>query len=95
MLPISFWGHWNYRLAYKNLQNAHELNPQDSDSLDFMAEINRSLGDFETAFELNRQALQLNPLSVNAHYTKATLHHLSGNHHKAIEIIKNGTTARC
>jgi len=85
-----FWGHWNYQLAYKNLQNAHELNPQDSDSIDFMAEINRSLGDFERAFELNRQALQLNPLSVNAHYTKATLLHLSGNYEKAIDIIKKG-----
>lgn len=90
LAAYQFWGHWNYRLAYKNLQSACELNPQDSDSIDFMAEINRSLGDFERAFELNQQALQLNPLSVNAHYTKASLLHLSGNHEEAIDFIEKG-----
>jgi len=90
LAAYQFWGYRNYKEAYKNLQAGIELNPQDSDTIDFMAEINRSLGDFKTALKLNHQALQLNPLSVNAHYTRSTLFHLHGANQEGFEYIKRG-----
>lgn len=85
-----FWGSWDYPQAYKNLQSAHKLNPQNPDPLDFMAEINGSLGDFETATELNQKALQFNPLSVNAHHTRSSLLYLQEKYQESRGFIQQG-----
>jgi len=85
-----FWARWNYEEAYANLQIAHQLNPQDSESLDFMAEINRSIGDFETALTLNDQALAVNSLSTNVHFTRATLFYYQDQWETTLEVIQRG-----
>ena len=85
-----FWGSWNYRAAYHSLQKAHQLNPQDAEPLDFMAELGRSIGDFETALGLNAKGLEVNPLSLNAYFTKATLFYYQGLFTETLEVIDVG-----
>ena len=85
-----FWGHWNYKKAYKCLLQAHEINPQDADPLDFMAELGRSVGDFETALMLNSKGLEVNPLAPNAHFTRSTLYYFQGLFREALTAINSG-----
>ncbi|MEL6656846.1 MAG: helix-turn-helix domain-containing protein [Bacteroidota bacterium] len=85
-----FWGFWDYAQAYAHLQRAHELNPQDPEPLDFMAEINRAIGDFTTAMQLNDKALAVNPLSTNVHFTRSSLYYLQGAYETALETIQSG-----
>lgn len=85
-----FWAHWKYASAYAHLQAAHQFNPQDPEPLDFMAEINRSLGDFTTALALNSKALAVNPLSVNVHFTRTTLFYFQGKFDEALNTIEQG-----
>lgn len=85
-----FWGSWDYQNAYKNLQSALEVNPQHPETLDFMAEINRSMGDFPTALALNEQAMRYNPLSTNVHYTRATLLYFQSRFEESLEFIAKG-----
>ncbi|MEM9674428.1 MAG: hypothetical protein AAF992_17680 [Bacteroidota bacterium] len=87
-----FWGYWDYRQAYENIQIAHRLNPQDPEPIDFMAEINRSVGDFSSALALNSKGLEVNPLSTNAYYTRATLYYLRGSFPSALDTIEKGLT---
>ena len=86
----AFWGFWDYTSAYAHLQAAHQLNPQDAEVLDFMAEINRSVGDFETALALSDQALEVNPLSSNVYFTRSTLYYYQGFFEKALDTIERG-----
>ena len=85
-----FWVGWNYKEAYHSLQQAHRINPQDADPLDFMAELGRSLGDFETALILNAKGLEVNPLSPNAHFTRSTLFYFQGQFEEALQTIDSG-----
>ncbi len=85
-----FWGHWNYQEAYNSLQQAHMINPQDADPIDFMAELGRSVGDFETALNLNSKGLEINPLSANAHFTRSTLYYFQGQFADALKTIDSG-----
>lgn len=90
LAAYEFWGKWNYKEAYQHLRQAHEINPQDPEPLDFMAEINRSIGDFKTAIALNQKALDFNPLSVNAHFTRSCLHYFSEDFNVAKDFIQKG-----
>lgn len=85
-----FWGHWNYKEAYNSLQQAHQVNSQDADPLDFMAELGRSIGDFDTALMLNSKGLEVNPLSPNAYFTRSTLYYFQGLFDEALATIDNG-----
>ncbi len=85
-----FWGHWNYQEAYNKLQQAHHLNSQDADPLDFMAELGRSIGDFKTALDLNSKGLEVNPLSPNAYFTRSTLYYFQGLFQDALRTIDKG-----
>ena len=85
-----FWGDWNYKEAYKSLEKANKVNPQDADPLDFMAELGRSIGDFETALKLNSKGLEVNPLSPNAYFTRSTLFYFQNLFEEALETIDSG-----
>ena len=85
-----FWGSWDYKRAYKSLQNALSVNPQHPETLDFMAELNRSTGDFATAISLNEKAMEYNPMSTNAHYTRATLLYFQSRFEESLGFIRKG-----
>lgn len=87
-----FWGFWNYEEAHKALAKALEINKQDAEPIDFLAEINRSIGDFSTGLSYVNKGLSVNPLSTNAHYTKATLYYLQGLFEETLLVIGRGLT---
>jgi len=55
-----------------------------------MAEINRSLGDFTTGLVLNAKALEVNPLSINVHFTRTTLFYYQGKFDEALITLERG-----
>lgn len=85
-----FWGFWKYNSAYQHLQSATQLNEQDPEPIDFMAEINRSLGHFDDGLQLNSKGLQVNPLSTNAYFTRSTLFYLQDDFTNALTTIEGG-----
>lgn len=87
-----FWGNWNYREAYELLLKAYKINPQHSDTNEFMAEINTALGDFPAALKHIDTSLSLNPLAPNHFYTKANIYYLQGEFEKAITILDKALT---
>ena len=87
---IQFWGDWDYKGAFLSLQEAHKINPQNAEPIDFMAEIGRSIGDFKAAMEFNAKGLKVNPLSPNAHFTKSTLYYLQNSFDQALVTIDKG-----
>lgn len=87
-----FWGFWDYKKGHQALTQALTINNQDAETIDFLAEINRSVGDFSTALSYVNKGLSVNPLSTNAHYTKATLYYLQGLFERALLVIADGLT---
>ncbi|MCR9253713.1 MAG: helix-turn-helix domain-containing protein [bacterium] len=85
-----FWANWNYKKAYTSLKKAHDLNSQDADPIDFIAELGRAIGDFNTGLIFNSKGLEVNPLSPNAFFTKSTLYYYQGQFAKALETIDHG-----
>lgn len=85
-----FWGKWNHKKGYDYLQKAMKLNSRNAFTLDFIAEIHRATGSFEKGLKSNNQALQLDPLSVNALYTRSTILYLKGDFIEAISYVEKG-----
>ena len=46
-----FWARWQYWESQELLQKAYELNPNDAELNEFIAEIYTTLGDFEKAWK--------------------------------------------
>ncbi len=87
-----FWGFWDYKKGHQALVKGLAINNQDAETIDFLAEINRSIGDFSTGLSYVNKGLSVNPLSTNAHYTKATLYYLQGLFERALSVITDGLT---
>lgn len=87
-----FWGFWDYQRGHQALVKGLAINNQDAETIDFLAEINRSIGDFSTGLSYVNKGLSVNPLSTNAHYTKATLYYLQGLFERALSVIADGLT---
>ncbi len=85
-----FWAQWKYKEGYEIVQRAHQLNPNDAELNEFIAEIYTSLGDFETAWKYIELSTKLNPLSPNHCYTEANFHYLRGNFETALQSIEKG-----
>ena len=85
-----FWARWEYKEGYEIVRRAHELNPNDAELNEFIAEIYTTLGDFETALKYIELSTKLNPLSPNHCYTKANFHYLQGEFDAALESIEKG-----
>ncbi|MEM9921512.1 MAG: helix-turn-helix domain-containing protein [Bacteroidota bacterium] len=85
-----FWGYWKYQEAYESLLKAYAIQPQDSNTNEFMAEIHAVAGNFSTALKYIETSLQIDPLSPNHYYTKANLYHLQGRFAEALTSIEKG-----
>ena len=85
-----FWAQWKYQEGYEVVQRAHQLNPNDAELNEFIAEIYTTLGDFETAWKYIERSTKLNPLSPNHYYTEANFHYLQGNFETALKSIEKG-----
>ena len=85
-----FWGLWNYQEAHKNLLKTYALQPQDSDTNEFLAEIHTLAGNFSTALKYIETSLQIDPLSPSHYYTKANIYYLQGRIPEALKVIEKG-----
>lgn len=84
---ISFWGNWRYEGGLAHLQKSLEGNPKFTEALEAIAEIYTALGRFDLAKKAIDEALELNPLSPNHHYTKANIFYLQKKYDKAIASL--------
>ncbi len=85
-----FWGLWNYGEAHSMLTRALELQPEDANTNEFIAEIHTALGDFERAHKFIDEALRISPLAPNHFYTKANILYLEGRYLEAVKLIDRG-----
>lgn len=85
-----FWAQWKYKEGYEIVQLAHQLNPNDAELNEYIAEIYTTLGDFETAWKYIELSTKLNPLSPNHCYTEANFHYLRGDFETALQSIEKG-----
>lgn len=80
----SLWVDWNFRLAYKQLEITLEINPQFTEAIEALVELYTAIGEFDKGLAEIDQALILNPLSPNHHYTQGNIFYLSGRYEDAI-----------
>ncbi len=85
-----FWAQWKYKEGYEIVRRAHQLNPNDAELNEYIAEIYTSLGDFTTAWKYIELSTKLNPLSPNHCYTEANFHYLQGDFKAALRSIEKG-----
>lgn len=85
-----FWAQWKYKKGYEIVQLAHQLNPNDAELNEYIAEIYTTLGDFEMAWKYIELSTKLNPLSPNHCYTEANFHYLQGDFETALQSIEKG-----
>ena len=88
MATQDFWGLWRYQTAYEYLQKALQINPNEPDVNECMAEICTAIGDFGTALSAIDTSLVSDPLSPNHYYTKANCFYLQNNYDLALELIE-------
>ncbi|MEM9920003.1 MAG: helix-turn-helix domain-containing protein [Bacteroidota bacterium] len=85
---FNFWGLWNFKEVYANLQRAIALNPASTDLEEGLAELYTCIGYFEKAMEHTQNILQRNPLSPNHHYTKGNIYYLTGEFEQSIQEME-------
>ncbi|MEM1321908.1 MAG: helix-turn-helix domain-containing protein [Bacteroidota bacterium] len=85
-----FWGLWKYKEAHESLLKAYDVQPQNSSTYEFMAEIHTLAGNFSTALKYIETSLQIDPLSPSHYYTKANIYYLQGRFSEALTTIEKG-----
>lgn len=84
----SLWVEWKPYEALSHLKQALAINPNDSESLEAAAEAHIALGQFEEASIYIKNALVVNPLSANHHFTLGNINYLQQNYSKALECFE-------
>ena len=83
-----FLGKWEFTKAEKHLLKAIELNPNYSDAMQIMANVQIANGRFDEAHAYIDRALILDPNSENHHFTKASAFYFSGQYIKAYTSLE-------
>lgn len=90
----TFWGEWDFKLAYDYIKQVLQINPNHIDGLEAMAELFIANGFFEHAMVYAQKLLIVDPLSANNHYTLAHIHYYQENYKLAIESVKKAISIR-
>lgn len=85
----ALWVDWKPKEAIKHLQQALQINPNDSESMESAAEAYIALGRFSEASGYIKRALEVNPISANHHFTMGNIHYLQGEYKEALGWFKN------
>lgn len=90
--PLSFvgkflWEEWDYKNAYIHINKVLAINPNHIDGLEAMAELCIALGFFDIALKYANKLLEVDPLSVNNHYTLAHIYYYQRQFQKALENV--------
>ncbi|MEQ8909633.1 MAG: helix-turn-helix domain-containing protein [Vicingaceae bacterium] len=88
MATQEFWGLWHYKTAYEYLQKALQINPDEPDINECLAEVYTAIGDFDSALRAINTSLVSDPLSPNHFYTKANSFYLQKKYDQALELIE-------
>jgi tetratricopeptide (TPR) repeat protein len=88
MATQEFWGLWDYQKAFEYLQKALQINPNEPDINECLAEIYTAIGDFKSAIWAIDTSLASDPLSPNHFYTKANIFYLQGEFDQALELLE-------
>ncbi len=83
-----FLGKWEFSKAERHLLKAIELNPNYSDAMQIMANVQLASGRFEQAHSYIDKALLLDPNSENHHFTKASIFYFSGQYTMALSSLE-------
>ncbi len=89
-LGILHESRWRASDALASLQRAYDLNPGDPRILIEYARFNRYTGDYERAVEVNRRAIELDPLSRSPYTQLGASLHALGNFDEAAESFEKG-----
>lgn len=87
-----FWGRWDCQQAHKMESAALELDPNDAEVNECMAEIYTALGDFSVALQHIDRSLKSDPLSPNHFYTKANIYYHLGQLDTALALLAEALT---
>ena len=82
-----FWGEWDFKNAYKFINQTLKLNPNYIDGLEAMAELFIALGFFDYAKKYANKLLEVDPISANNYYTKAHIYYYQRKYKKALETV--------
>ncbi|TYA69943.1 helix-turn-helix domain-containing protein [Seonamhaeicola marinus] len=86
---IHFWGNWQFKEGFQDLQNCLNINPHFTEGMEALAELFTATGYFGKALEQTELILKINPLSPNHHYTKGNIHYLQGAYETALGSFEN------
>ncbi len=81
----AFWVNWNPHQGLAYLEKGLAITPNDTELLESAAECYTALGKFEKALEAINKALEINPLSINHHYTKGNVYYLRQEYPEALQ----------
>ena len=86
----AFWLDWDLPQSQAAITEALNLFPNSSDLLELGAEIMTAQGHFSEGIDLINQALVINPLSPNHHFSKGNIYYLWHKFDKAIATFNEG-----
>ncbi len=86
---IHFWGNWQFKKGFQDLQNCLKVNPHFSEGMEALAELYTATGFFDKALEQTKLILKINPLSPNHYYTQGNIHYLQGDYETALDSFEN------
>lgn len=87
MATHALWGLWDYQKAQQYLEAALQINTEEPDINECMAELCTAIGDFDAALSFIDKSLSSDPLSPNHFYTKANIFYLQGQFDQALNFI--------
>lgn len=71
-----FWGEWKFQEAFDLNTKTLEINSSYTDAIEAMAELYIATGYFKRAESCIKDALEIDPLSANHHYTLANINYM-------------------
>lgn len=80
----AFWVNWNPHQGLAYLEKGLAITPNDTELLESAAECYTALGQFDDAMNAVNKALEINPLSINHHYTKGNIYYLRKQYTEAL-----------
>lgn len=90
----TFWGVWDFKLAYQYIQQVLSINPNHLDGLEAMAELFIANGFFKEALVYAHKLLEIDPLSANNHYTLAHIYYYQEKYALALAQITTALNIR-
>lgn len=83
-----YLGKWEFATAERYFLKAITLNPNYSEAMQMMANVQITVGRFKEAHTFIERALHLDPNAENNHFTKASILYFSGDYGMALSYLK-------